>query len=204
MEVAQSLDRMATPEEVGQAFEALPEEDLLRLWKAASYCLLGSEYSDPDELINEVVFRTLNGDRHWPKNIPFMAYFIQTMKGLGNDSYHSVDQSRFKQLESIAPEGGSVDDALGKLEHFHPDALTNAILVEKDQERRERETAALTRIEAHFADNDEVTWVFLGHKDGMTAAEIREVSGMTQTQYDSAMRRFRRGIEKVFSEKRKP
>lgn len=202
MRDAESLDRLATPEEVLQACEALSDEDLYRLQKSASFCLLGSEYHDPDDIINEAICRTLHGERHWPKNVPFIAYLIQTMKGLGSDSRDSLHQSRTRQLDAITPEGGSIDELLGKLGQCHPDALTNIIEVEVDSERKGRAKSDADRIEAHFSQDPNVTWIILGLKEDLPATEIRSLGEMTLTQYDTAKRRFRRGVEKIFSEKR--
>ena len=202
MKAGDSLDRMATPEEVCQAFESLGEEEYLRLWKAAKYCLLGSEYHDPDELINEAICRTMRGERNWPKQVPFMAYLLKTFQGLGNDSRKSLQQSRTMQLDGCVSDDTSVDDTLGLLGKVQSGALTNIIEIEIASERQARAKADADKIEAHFSQDHDVTWIILGLKDGISAAEIRDLSGMTQTQHETAKRRFRRGLDKIFSEKR--
>ena len=202
MKGGESLDRPASREEVDQAIEALSAEDLYRLRKAASFCLLGSDYSDPDEIVNEAICRTLGGDRHWPKSVPFIAYMIQTMKGLGSDSRNSLQQLRTKQLEALVPDGMNVDEVLGKLDQRHPDALANMIEVEANSERQTRAKVDADKIEAFFAEDSQVTWVILGIKDELPPADIMDMGGISQTQYDTARRRFRRGVAKIFSEKR--
>lgn len=207
MEAGESLDRIATPEDVCQAFEALSDMELVRLRKIALVHMPGSVYASPDEIINEAICRTLNAanggkGRRWPKDVPFFAYLTQVIRGLGSDSRESEHQSKTVRLEAMAPEGATTEDVLGFLEHYHPDALSNAIEIEADQERETRAKADLDRIDAHFAGDSQVTWLILGIKDGLSVAEIKELSDMTQTQYDTAMRRFRRGKEKIFSEKR--
>lgn len=202
MKVGGSLDRTATPEEVCQAYEELSDEELYRLRKAATYCLLGSEYREPDEIINEAICRTMRGDRNWPMHIPFMAYLIKTFQGLGDDSRQSLQQRRTMQLEGYVADDTSVDETLGLLGKVHPDALTSIIEMEVTSEHQERARANLDKIEAHFSKDDHVTWIIMGLKDGLPAAEIQDLGGMTQTQYETAKRRFRRGVDKIFSEKR--
>lgn len=202
MKGGESLDRLATQEEVIQAIESLSDEDFYRLRKAASFCLMGSDYIDLDEIINEAICRTLHGERNWPKSVPFIAYMIQTMKGLSSDSRDSLQRSRTKQLEALAPDGVNIEEVMGRLDQRHPDPLTNLIEVEVNSERQVRAKVDSDRIEVFFAEDAQVTWLILGIKEESSPADIMELSGMTQTQYDTARRRFRRGVAKIFSEKR--
>jgi hypothetical protein len=167
----------------------------------------GSGYVAPDELIDEAICRTLNAanggkGRRWPKDVPFIAYLIKVIQSLVSASRESEDQSKTIQLEAMAPEGATTEDVLGMLEHFHPDALANAIEIEADRERQARIKADIDRIEAYFADDAQVTWIIWGRKEESSLAEIMEMGEMTKTQYESAMRRYRRGVENIFSEKR--
>ena len=207
MEAGESLDGLATPDDVCQAYEGLSDLELYRLHKAALIHLSGSDYSDPDEIINEAIIRTLkaaNGGegRRWPKNVPLIAYLIQVVRGLASDSRESEHQSKTDWLEAMVPADATTEDVLGHLDHHHSDALTNIIELELSIERQAKAKADADRIEAHFSQNPQVTLIILGRKDDLSPGEIMEMGEMTQTQYDTAMRRFRRGIEKIFSEKR--
>ena len=103
----------------------------------------------------------------------------------------------------MATEGVSADDVLGRLQGFCPDVVTEAVEQEESQEQRDRAKADSDKIEAFFTNDSEVTWIIIGHKDGQSAAEIRELAEMTQTQYETARRRFRRGLENLFPGRRK-
>lgn len=202
-------DEAATPEDVRQAIGALSKEELYRIHKAAVYCLLGTEYQDPQEIINEAIFRTMKAasgekGRHWPKNVPFIAYMIKTIQGLANDSLESSVQKKTDYIEAMATEIASAEDVLGGLGHHHTDVLTKALDLEKTSERQDRAKEIVSKIDAYFVGDSEVTWVIMGHKDDLSVSEIRELSGMTQTQYETARKRFRRGLDKLFPEKRKP
>lgn len=200
-----SPDGEATPEDVRQAIGTLSEEDLYRLLKYARYCLPGTGYEDPMELIGEAVSRTMAGatggkERHWPKlRVPFFTYLRNTIRSLVSEARESEEQCKTLQLEAITPTGTSTEEFLGHLQHHHPDALT----LELARERQDQAKADLAKIDSYFSGDDEVFWIIEGQKDGLTAAEIREMAKMSQTEYETARRRFRRGLDKLFPEKRK-
>ncbi len=196
-------DDCATPDDLRQAIEALTKEDATRLKKAATYCLFGTEYQNPMELLNEAFVRAMNAayggkGRTWKKSVPFMAFMVMTIKGIANDSHESPAQKMTVHMEAMASEGATTEDALGALGHANPCVVEQAIEIEENQERRERAKADADAIDTHFANDDGVNWIIMGHKDGQTASEIREISGMGTTQYETARRRFRRGLEKLF------
>lgn len=204
MEPGDSPDGEATPEDVRQAIGALSKEDLYRLFKYARYCLPGTGYVDPMELIGEAVARTMAGayggkERHWPKvRVPFYTYLKNTIRSLVSEARESEEQSKTLQLEAITPTGTSTEEFLGHLQHCHPDALT----LELARERQDEAIVDLAKIEASFSGDDEVLWIIEGMKDGLAATEIREMTRMTQIEYETARRRFRRGLDKLFPEKR--
>jgi len=201
-------DDCASAADLRQAIEALTKEDAARLKKAASYCLFGTEYQNPTELLNEAVARAMNAahggkGRTWKKSVPFMAFMVMTIKGIANDSYESLPQTMTVHMEAMAAEGATAEDALGALGHANPGVVEQAIEIEETEERHERAKADADAIDALFANDDGVNWIIMGHKDGHTASEIRELSGMSITQYETARRRFRRGLEKLFPGRRK-
>jgi len=51
----------ATTEEICEAVERLTEAERGRIYRAAQYAILGTEYTDPLELLGEAVQRTLEG-----------------------------------------------------------------------------------------------------------------------------------------------
>jgi hypothetical protein len=203
-------DGAATSDEIRQAIESLSAEDVYRINKAAMLCLSGTEYQTGDEIINEAIVRTMNAasgmkGRRWPKRIPFVAYMIETLKGLASDSRKSSLQTKTDSMDAMAVsiEGVSVDDVLGRLEYYHQDVPTQAIELEETQERRDCAKADAEIIDNFFANDDEIKWIIMGHKDGLSVSEILELANMTQTQYETTRRRFRRGLEKLFPGRRK-
>lgn len=208
MKIDDPLDDSATPDEIRVAIEGLSKEDAAKLKKAATYCLYGTEFQNPLELINEAIVRTLNaahGDkgRRWRRSVPFIAFMINTVKGIANDSQESLPQTRTMHMEAMVTPETSVEDALGALGHCTVHVVEQAIEVEETAERQDRAKADADAIDAHFAGDGEVTWIIMGLKDGLSATDIRELSGMNGTQYETARKRFRRGLEKLFPGRRK-
>lgn len=198
----------ATAEEIGEAVESLTEAELGRIHRAAQYALFGTEYTNPLELLGEAVQRTLEGvgakeGRHWPKDVHFVAYVIRTMQSIADGSSDSSIQSRTAHLETMAGRDGDAELALAQEGFSSPDVVEQALEVEETTERQARAAADSALIEAHFADDEEVQFLIMGDKDGMKPDEIRAVSGMDQTAYDTARRRFRRGLNTLMPGRRK-
>jgi hypothetical protein len=200
-------DDFASSDDIRQAIENLSPEDLARIGKAAKYCLLGTEYQDPQELVNEAVLRTMNGatgngGRHWPKRIAFIAFMIRTIESVASGSRESPDQAETVKLEAMALEGANIDDTLAAHGHSIRSVLQQAVDAQESLEKNTREAAVSKSVDEHFASDDEVGWILLGFKDDMKAAEICDVSGMTTKQYETAHRRFRRGLDKLYPGRR--
>ena len=190
-------------DDVRQAIEALSNADNYRLAKAGRACLAGTEYADADELLNETFLRTLRraaGEkgRFWPRDVPFVAFLIQTMQGLANDSHHSSYVTQTQAIETMAMERVDAEDALGRLGHAHSDVVSLAIEAGERAMERDRASEDTAKIDAFFSGDSEVEWLIMGHKEGLPAGEIRELAGLSQTQYETARRRFRRGVERLF------
>lgn len=198
----------ATAEEICEAVERLTEAELGRIHRAAQYALFGTEYSNPLELLSEAVQRTLEGvgvkdGRHWPKNVHFVAYIIKTMQSIAEGSSSSITKSRTEYLETMAGHDGDAELALAQEGFSSPDVIEQALEIEETVERQARAAADAALIEAHFANDEEIQFLIMGDKDGMKPSEIRAVSGMDQTTYDTARRRFRRGLNTLMPGRRK-
>ena len=198
----------ATTEDICEAVERLTEAELGRIRRAAQYVLFGTEYTDPLELLSEAVQRTLEGvdvkqGRHWPKDVDFVAYIIKTMQSIADGSSSSIIQSRTAYLETMAGRDGDAELALAQEGFSCLDVVEQAREVEETNERQARAAADAALIEAHFASDEEIQFLIMGDKDGMTPSEIRAVSGMNQTTYDTARRRFRRGLNTLMPGRRK-
>lgn len=200
-------DNFGSSDDIRQAIENLSSEDVARIRKAAKYCLFGTEYQDPSELVNEAVIRSIEGangfdGRRWPKNIPFVAFMFKTIQSIANGSRESPIQGKTVRLEAMTAESQNVDNALASFDYFNVCVVSQAIEVEEIEDRITNATTDTNLIDTYFGSDDEVSWIIMGYKDGMKASEIRNISGMTTKEYETAHKRFRRGLDKLFPGRR--
>ncbi|MDY6944552.1 MAG: hypothetical protein SXG53_02445 [Pseudomonadota bacterium] len=208
MEAEEELESdLATTDDIRQAIEMLSAEDAFRLRKAALACLPGTEYKDPHEIVNEAIVRAMRGangegGRHWPRRVPFVAFMIMTMKSLADGSRESTTQNSSDSFDVLVD--GTDQEAPQKLDFSTPCALQDSIEAEEQLDRVARAKADAAAIDTYFSGDEEVAWIILCIKEGKSARITRELSGMTNTQYETARKRLRRGIEKLFPGRRTP
>jgi hypothetical protein len=208
VESAEPVDQYASTDDLRQAIGALTEQDLLRLRDEARVHLLGTEYRDPQDLINEVVKRAMNAalgqeGRRWPKSrVPFMAFIIETMKALATDNRRSAHKRRTSYLADRVPESLDENLAIDELGYAHPSAEAVIIEEEESQEAAARVAADVAKLEMHFAKDDGVSSLLLSARDGMNAGATQECWGWSSTQYETIRKRLRRGLSKLFPGRR--
>lgn len=201
-------DDPATDDDIRDAIESLTEDDTLRLRKAGLAFLAGTEYQYAQELVNEAVRRAMNaagGDagRHWPKHrVPFVAFMIMTMMSIPDGSRESHAVSMTDRLEGMALEGDGADHVLDFLGFSTPGVEVDAIEAEEDVEALARAKADADRIDALFANDQEVGWLVMCIKEGKSPAKARELAGFTTTEYETIRKRLRRGAAKLFPGRR--
>lgn len=198
----------ATHDEVASAIERLSDADLLRLEKAASILLGGTEYSNPRELLNEALARALQGGlgadgRHWPQGVPFTVFVKNAMKSIADTSRHSLHQTEEVLARDLVDPDSVAGDPIEVLAKGIPSVEAQALESEARQAKEEQEAADLAALNGHFNHDEQVEWIMMGIQDGIPAHEIQGLSGMTSTQYETAHKRFRRGLEKLFPGRRK-
>jgi len=197
--------KYATSSDIQAAIEQLGLSPAHKVHRAARVLMSGSEYQDPSELLDEAVKRCMQAavgqpGRPWPLDVPFEAYLIKSMEGLASDSRDSWYQRNRVAIEALALEGQSADDVLGELERHVPSVEDALIEVEERGQRENEAEANIARIKAHFADKPAVTNLIEGKLADLSATETREMFDMTQTEYDSAHRAYRRGLEQLFAD----
>ena len=198
----------ATHDEVALAIERLSNVELLRLEKAASILLGGTEYSNPRELLNEALARSLQGGlgddgRHWPQGVPFTVFVKNAMKSIADTSRHSLHQTEEALAGDLVAPDSVESDPIDVLVSGSPSVEAQAIELEARRAKEGQDASDLAALDEHFRHDEQVDWIIMGIQDGVAAREIQELSGMTPTQYETAHKRFRRGLEKLFPGRRK-
>lgn len=194
--------RPATTAEIQAAIEALNEEDLLRIGKAARSFAPGTHYTDPAELTNEAITRCMSaaagkGGRPWPVAVPFVAFVIKTMQGLASDSRESWEQRNLVSAEDLADDDQTGEQFLELRDRAVPS--TEDLVIDR-QEAAERETRAarvLEAVRAQLADNQTALDVLEARLAELSVPDTLEMFNLTKTQYESAQRALRRALEKL-------
>ena len=206
-------ERYASVEEFSSALMMLTSAEQLRLFARARLLVWGTEYTDPQELLNEAVKRALiaaSGDkqdgergRPWPiDRVPLPAFLSGCMDSIADSSRESLGQTQTHRLEAIAGEARDVDTVIYRAGGWNTDVVEQAIEVEDAADRQQRARADAQLIEAHFKDDQEVLAVIEGEKADMPVAEVLALFDLDQKTYDTARRRLRRQVDKLMPGRR--
>jgi RNA polymerase sigma-70 factor (ECF subfamily) len=175
----------ATLDEVCDAISNLSDADFLRLEGIADAFVQSHPLLEGMDLVQEAFRRLLEPEaegkrkRHWSRGTSFVTTVIGTMRSL-------ADEYRRQHSTKKSMEAGTVDD-LG-VGSGGPDTIDTALFAERRVEQ----------IYQLFHDDEEIEEVLLRLHDEMTAEEIRDELGITATEYATARRRLRRGLDKKF------
>ncbi|HEX6703422.1 MAG TPA: hypothetical protein VF169_01575 [Albitalea sp.] len=205
-----TAERLATEDEIRAAIEALTDDELMRLDKAARACIPGSDFQDADEVLNEAVKRAIDGcgkktGRHWPiERVDFVAFLTMAMRGLASDSRDSELMAKTDHFDA-ANDDGSGSWTLDRLGHRTAGVEQRLIDAEDEAEedtrvakRQASARADADRIDKHFASDQEVAWLVMCLREEKAPSKARIAAGLTQTQYETIRKRMRRGLEKLF------
>ena len=206
-------ERHASVEELSRALMMLTSAERLRLFARARLLVWGTEYTDPQELLNEAVKRALiaasgtkqDGERGrpWPiDRVPLPAFLSGCMDSIADSSRESLDQTQTDRLEAIAGEARDVDTVIYRAGGWNTDVVEQAIEVEDAADRQQRALADAQCIEAHFKDDQEVLAIIEGEKADMPVAEVLALFDLDQKTYDTARRRLRRQVDKLMPGRR--
>jgi DNA-directed RNA polymerase specialized sigma24 family protein len=158
--------------EVVAELERLPRSEQDRVERRARI-LVGGTTMEPGDLVNTVVERLLTQRRHWHRQETMAACFDRTMKSVRQDYW------RREQSPIIA-----VNDAAAGIRN-DPDPENQTMVREE-----------LRRILDVLRDDQRTQEIALAMANGEKPAEIRERFGLTETEYDSALKRIRRKLMK--------
>lgn len=208
-----SSERHATVEELSRALTMLTAAEQLRLYSRARLLVWGTEYTNPQELLNEAVKRALiaasgskqNGERGrpWPiDRVQFPAFLSGCMDSIADTSRDSLSQTQVDRLEALAGDNKDVDTVIHRAGHWNTDVVDQAIDVEDTLDRQERAQTDVHIIEAHFKGDQEVLAVMEGERADMPVAEVLALFNLDQRTYDTARRRLRRQVDKLMPGRR--
>jgi DNA-directed RNA polymerase specialized sigma24 family protein len=151
---------------------------------------------EPDELLQEAYLRALDS-RACPAHVDVVKFLAEAMRSIAHGEAEKVEHKA--TFVSIAATDGSEDQACSVPDEAD-DAETKIIAAQ----RAERSVAVHATIVALFDDDPTAKLVLEGMMEEMTVEEVRELTGLDKTGYDSKRKLIRRRIDKEYPEGFKP
>jgi DNA-directed RNA polymerase specialized sigma24 family protein len=174
--------------EVGAAFDALSPDDKLKLGAIETIRRSGTGFGI-GELLHEVVCRALTGDRNCPRDVPFMAFLVETMRSIAS---HARKKQRRSAPLSAVPHASSAEDGQGDPPATGP-SPEEALIEQQD-------AAAVQAIHGRFEDDPEAQLVLMGWGDGLRGRALREATGLDQSALDYTAKRIRSRMRALYPE----
>lgn len=183
-----------TRDEIAAAIRSLSAVDLARLKMVARKYAFGRPI-EPDDLLQEAYARALDS-RACPSHVDVIKFLAEAMRSIAHGEAEKVEHK--VTLVPIAKTGGPYD--ADSIKDEADDAETRMIAAQ----RAERCIATHAAVIAVFNDDPTAQLVLEGMMEEMTAEEMRELTGLDKTGYDSKRKLIRRRIDKQYPEGWKP
>jgi DNA-directed RNA polymerase specialized sigma24 family protein len=172
--------------EVAAALDALSPDDKLKLGAIEAIKRGGTGFG-AGELLHEAVCRALTGERNCPRDVPFMAFLVETMRSI---AHHERKRQRRSASLTAEPRSGGPGEGSEAPPATGPSP--EDILAEKE------DSAIVQAIYGHFEDDPEVQLVLMGWADGERGAALREATGLDQGALDYAAKRIRTRMRALY------
>jgi hypothetical protein len=183
---------LSTDEFIG-ALEALSPDDKLKLDAIEGIRRRATGFGE-GELLHEAICRSLLGERNCPRDVPIMAFMVETMRSIaGHDRKQRLRLDRVGGGAKPRHEGEGPDRELATAAPSPEDGL----LIKE-------EAAAVQAIFGEFDDDPDAQLVLLGWQDELRGVALREATGLDQGQLDYAIRRIRTRMRKKYPQGWKP
>jgi DNA-directed RNA polymerase specialized sigma24 family protein len=182
-------------DEIAAAIRSLTAADLARLKIVARKYAFGRPI-ESDDLLQEAYVRALDS-RACPSHVDVVKFLAEAMRSIAHGEAEKVEHKI--TLVPIAKTGGPEDEA-SSIGDEADDAETGMIAAQQ----AERCIAVHAAVIALFDDDPTAQLVLEGMMEEMTAEEMRELTGLDKTGYDSKRKLIRRRIDKQYPEGWKP
>ncbi|NOS76717.1 MAG: hypothetical protein HOP35_02095 [Nitrospira sp.] len=182
----------ATIAEAAAAIEALYSDKpkLHKLYQYARFRIEGIEGAAEgyaaEDILSEAVTRTLEGDRKWNKTaVDIVGHLIGVMKSLSSHMAESVcNRNVSTYLESEVMQVTKEGDVVSPLEQ-HPSSRPGPDRILEAHQK-------VDYMKQAFKEDKEVSQVIEALQEGFNGPETQELLGISQTEYETRMRRMRR------------
>lgn len=179
-------------DEIASAIRAFTAADWARLKLVARKYAAGRPI-EPDDLLHEAVARAIDS-RACPAHVDVVKFLAEAMRSIAHGEGEKAEHKLV--LVPVSKTGGYLPEALAA-----PDPAPGA-----EAGLISEENAAVIRkaLLTLFDDDPQARDIVEGTMEDMTAEELRELTGLSQTAYDSKRRLIRRRIDKAYPQGWKP
>ena len=179
---ANQVSDFLTPDDVVAGVEALSDDDKLKLIKIEG-AFLARSGRQKNELLHEALARTFLGKRNCPRDVPVIAFVIETMKSIAHHDYKARKRESVTDPVEMAAEVASACP--------NPEELLLAA-------ESKPKASFYEAMQDLLKDDDEAQLVLIGWIDDLRGKELRDAVGVTQAQLDYAIKRIRRKAQNHF------
>jgi RNA polymerase sigma-70 factor (ECF subfamily) len=184
-----SAANVLSRDDIVSAVRAFTRADWIRLGKVAQRYSAGR--MEADDLLQEAFTRALD-TRSCPSHVTVVKFIAEAMRSIANAEGQKVENK--VALVSVAKTGEKEPEAYNIVDP-QPDAEAQLVSAEQAEFRREA-------IFVLFEDDPVARDIVEGTLEGMVGRELRELTGLDETAYNSKRRLIRRRIEKAFPQRR--
>ena len=178
---------LLTRVEVKRSISALTAADWLRLHKVARALCRDAAFQ-ADDLLQEAFQRALDGTRQCARTLDIMPFLAGVMRSIASD---------WRKARKRRPEMSLVT-ATGRLQEVVLQVRDNRCVADEVLVSNEEAARLQQAIFALFADDAVAQRLLEGIMDGLTGAQLRSLTGLSETEFASKRRLIRRRIDKAY------
>ena len=187
-----STGAVLSPAEFKEAISGLHDAGWLRLRKVA-HALACHRRLEAEDLLQVAFTRALEGSRQCPRNVDVVRFLAEAMRSIASDALKARGRAAEGHVSRTESEAQEILEGL-------PDTGPNAEeCFSAAQEIAQRRCAVLEL----FADDATAQLMVEGIMLGMEGEELRELVGLTPTEFASKRRLVRRRIDAAYPEGRR-
>lgn len=179
-------------DEIASAIRALTPAEWARLKLVARKYAAGRPI-EPDDLVQEAMVRAVDS-RVCPAHVDVVRFLAEAVRSIAHGEGEKAEHK--PMLVPIAKTGEPTAEVLAVPD---PTLGAEARMISEENAARVRKT-----ILALFDDDPQARDIVEGTMEEMTAEELRDLTGLSQTAYNSKRRLIRRRIDKAFPQGWKP
>lgn len=188
MEDSLQIREVFSLSEIRERFNNFSEVDWIKLGKISDSKCWGLAING-DDLLNEVLCRTLEGKRKCPIDVPVLIFLYRAMESLVSAYLRKRNNDALEQ--AIVPNADDADNE-NTIFDLKPSLDTPDEILHAKQ--------ILEKIDQAFSGDEKAQMVLMGQIDDLSPQEIQGIIGLSPVEYASTLRSIRRRLDKLKAE----